>query len=485
MTYPKDSDFNVKVGVGETSIKAYVLNPKIKRNMTGRMSTASFQVDYQVTPTLGYNNEIKIDLGFTIAGVTNKFYGLISNIKELEDKKLEITCKDFSKYFFEREFTEIYLDKTDVFIIKALIDKYCTELNYDSSSIPDSDTVTIDEFQYEDKYLITGFEELCERADKDLWTEGKKVYYKKRASVDSGYTIQRGVNAKSIVIIQDEHLMCNKVIVVGARRLFHTLEHFNGPGTEFTLKYKPHDTEVKVSDVLKKGGIQYMSTDVDYYVDYDQKKIIMVASSSDVDVDYNYTVPTKVEAKLMASIGPPGNYGIHFKKIENKNLTTRNEAKNFALDYINTHGYPLKMARILTIGTDGFKIAEQVTLVDPDKNINEKMTALEIEYSYSKDRGYVMNVKFAEESPNATDSMKILAEKIRKLEEQVLGQGDLITKVLTSRHSMIITIKGWTVKTRTLGQTFVLGPVPNGLLDGNNLLGETTLGEYEVQQTGD
>lgn len=95
MVYRHDSDFDVKVN--EVSAKSYVLNPNVKRKFSGHMSTATFEIDYQVSPSLDYNDEIKIDYGY-VGSLTNKFYGLISSIEQLENKKLST----YSYAFFDR-----------------------------------------------------------------------------------------------------------------------------------------------------------------------------------------------------------------------------------------------------------------------------------------------------------------------------------------------------------------------------------------------
>ena len=153
----------------------------------------------------------------------------------------------------------------------------------------------------------------------------------------SGVTLERGVNLISLDVWDDDAGLVNSLDAYGKAQLFTWEETFSGDGTTttFATTYQPVDSYIEVDGVTQFGYTSGLTTTFDYTIG--SYSIIFEAASipaSDTDnvvVRYTYLIPIHVFVNDGGSIQ---DYGLRPGKIENDHLTTRDDVRVFAQQYL-------------------------------------------------------------------------------------------------------------------------------------------------------
>jgi hypothetical protein len=187
-------------------------------------------------------------------------------------------------------------------------------------------------------------------------------------SIDSGETLQRGVNVLKSEFWDDDTKLTNKVTVYGAKQQFNLTQTFSGDGTlkEFELQFEPITQTVIVGGTELQGYVQGMSpSQYGYRVDKENRLIIFTNApangTNNITVNFTYGVPIIVQRQDDTSIT---NYGLREEKIENEHLLTKLDVRIVAQEYIDTWKDPILNAKYTIRVNPNFDIGENVSVID-------------------------------------------------------------------------------------------------------------------------
>ncbi|RLE39480.1 hypothetical protein DRJ17_00840 [Candidatus Woesearchaeota archaeon] len=432
--------------------------------VTTKTNTASLTFDYgvlQQVQQLDSSAKIKIEAGYDSNNLKLIFDGLIRNIRKSNTKEdFDVDADDYSVFMLDRFITDAFENIKAVDIIKDILSEKIPEYVWDADSFDDHEFI-VEKIAFEDKPIIEIIEYLAELIGFDFWVESDgngtiKFFCKVRKSIESDFVLERGKNLKSLIFIEDKSQMFNRVIVEGDKREFSTKEDFTGDGTtkDFVLRFRPHNVRVIVNGTILQGGVEGISQNPDFFVDFFNKKVTFVnapQAGSSIEIEYAYDIPIKVEVTDFASISK---YGERVQLIKNKNIKEKAEAKRFAREYIKRYGKPLFIAEAEAPASIDFSVGDVITVKDLAKGINNSMQVLECTYSYSKTEGFNSSLKLAQTEQTGSNVLKDIILRLKQLEELLKGDVEVVTKLTTFEETITIRIKRITAKKRQLLEGF-------------------------------
>jgi hypothetical protein len=479
------------VGNGWQTISNKVIKWNANTSVTAKTNTASLTLAYsalQQIQSLQSSSKIKILAGYDLSNLKLLFDGLVKNIKKSNtSEEFDIEADDYSVYMLDRFITDAFENEKAVDIIKDILQEKIPEYSWDVDSFDDNDFI-VEKIAFEDKPIIEIIEYLCELIGFDFWIETDglgtiKFFCKIRKSKESSFVLERGKNLKGLIYIEDKSQMFNRVIVEGDKREFSTKENFNGDGisADVYLRFKPRNVRVLIDGVLLKGGVEGITQNPDFTVDYYNRKISFTtipSFGSEIEVDYAYDIPIKVEATDLGSISK---YGEKVQFIKNKNIKEKTEAKKYAREYIKQYGKPQFIAEAEAPASTEFSVGEVITVKDLAKGINSSMQVLECNYSYSKTEGFNSSLKLAHTAQTGTNVLKDIILRLKQLEELLKGDVEVVTKLTSFQETISIRIKRITAKRRALLEGFTWsneGVWSNNDWGVDNFVGFETFFEY-------
>jgi hypothetical protein len=451
-------------GNGWQNISSNVISWDASVAVTSKTNTASLSIDYgalQLIQDLDSSAKIKIEAGYDSQNLKLIFDGLIRNIRKTNTKEeFDVEADDYSVFMLDRFITDAFENVKAVDIIKDILTEKIPEYTWDAQSFDDNEFV-VDKIAFEDKPIIEIIEYLTELIGFNFWVESDgqgtvKFFCKVRKSIESNFVLERGKNLKSLIFIEDKSQMFNRVIVEGDKREFSTKESFTGDGatTDYVLRFRPHNVRVIVDGVILQGGVEGISQNPEFFVDFFNRKITFTNApqlGAAIEVEYAYDIPIKVEVTDFASIT---RYGERVQLIKNKNIKEKAEAKKFAREYIKQYGKPLFIAEAEAPASTDFNVGEVITVKDLAKGINNSMQVLECNYSYSKTDGFNSTLKLAQTEQTGSNVLKDIILRLKQLEELLKGDVEVVTKLTTFEETITIRIKRITAKKRQLLEGF-------------------------------
>jgi len=303
----------------------------------------------------------------------------------------------------------------------------------------------------------------------------------------------------------------NNVWVYGARRLTGWQNDFtaNG-GSVYTLDFKPHNTNVFVggSTTPKQGGVfEFSVGDVgsptQYLVDFDLSRVIFVsgtATGDNIPISGTDSFNVKYERDT-----PIVKFGIDrisqakYKKKEliivDKNITDPREAIDRVNSELINQSSPIIEGNIDVNSIVDVTPGQTATVDFPYQGINEQNYEV-IEVTYDIDRtkelgNNITSIKLNKRIIKLTDTIKQLALDIKKIQADDATDTDLLTRLETAVGEIGLK-REWYIKTRNIGNAFVLGHSVNGVLgspqigvNGSQItLGSSSAGTFSIIKSG-
>lgn len=341
------------------------------------LSSATIQWNRSVLTPVGgrqvptYQTEVRIKYDGTVI-----FAGKVEQ-PESEFPIYTTTISSYGEEFLERYVNEIFENESPEAIVEYIIDNY-TNLTYASTFVTG---VTIPRIVFGDKRVIEVLNSMKDLVDGVFYTNSdKESFFERRAQVDSGLTLEVGVN----VINQpswnyNEGSVFTKVIVKGDKQEFNNSESFTATGgqTTFTIAYEPFGN----INVTKNGTrlVPGVTTTEGYSVKPENKEIILTTGATGGDaivISYTYKLPVKVEAEAEI-VDAYGNKIEKEREITNKAIKTMQEARNFASTFLDLHSSPTKQTTMVQVGFNLLAVTGRLaTIIDAEEGINEQLTIL-------------------------------------------------------------------------------------------------------------
>ena len=412
---------------------------------------------------------------------TTLFVGVIEEINMTgvpNNEFLELSGRDFSARLMDATIEpEVYNSTEASAIITDIVDKYVSNITTTNVNVT---STTIPRRVYLQTNVYDAIKELAEETGFYFFVDTNQDLNFIRRGSTSTTTILNNTNViKSQVINNNENLF-NRVFVYGDRYLTGRRQTFIADGgSVFNLARRPQDTFVTASGLVQSGGVfdilSTAPTGVNYLVDFEGSRIIFVsgtaagnsipASGASIIIDYNIDYPIAKFGRNSASIDL---YGPYTKIIINNEIKDPRQAADVVRNQLEIYSNPTREISLELRGVFPLTVGNNIQVNLPLESINnESFIILEARYLFNKENNQadqVMNVKLNQRAKIATDTLKQIILDLRRLQASEIQTTQVITRLEDSTGSMLVRVSGWFVRTRTIGNSFILGHGSNGVL---------------------
>ena len=496
-----------------------LLSAKVRKSI-GNFNTASTftaklkNTDGRFSNTFDINQEVVIKADKDTNPATTKILtGVIDSIEYIgkgsNDEKLIISGRDYSARLQDVTVEPNVWNNTEIATIVSEI--MAAEVPDITTNNVQTTNISID-IEFNHKPVFDALKQLAQRADFIFYVdEDKDLHFEPKGETDSGITFD-STNVEHATTKKNETELVNKIWVYGDRQLTGWRNTFtaNG-GSEYTLDYKPHNTEVFVagSTQPKNGAVaNFVVGDVgsptQYLVNFNDKKIIFVSGTSagdnipvsgtdSINVEYQRSTPIVRVGQDDVSVNT---YGEKEKFIIDKDIKTFSAAEDLVITELSEKSSPTISLALDIQGIVAITPGNTATVNLPNHNINNNVyDILEASFEFNKENmlaDRVARVKLNRRVIDLSDTLKQMKLDIKKLQADDVSSADVITRMVLGIGSIGLEVSEWSVGTRSLEHGFTLGHNVNGVLgspqigvNGSQLvLGSATRGAFTVQQSG-
>src|SRR3990167_3411078 len=257
---------------------------------------------------LDNNQSIEIYIGSSSPATTIHFKGYIEKI-EKKGAIVDLVCLDKFSETDRGEVTEVYdrsISETGGRI--DLIFQDILENNTNLLASATSTTTTIKKFICNHHPVKERLEKLRKILDWQMYYNPTtdRAVFEPKGNTSYSTTLEVGVNCHRVGNWKSISTgMVNNLTIIGGYQTFNKTETFTGNGTQtdFQLIYTPFQSiKSTVNSVVQKGGIDDISSDVDYTIDTNpsEKKVKFKTAPVNglaISIEYSYQVPIIVTGK--------------------------------------------------------------------------------------------------------------------------------------------------------------------------------------------
>jgi len=378
---------------------------------------------------------------------------------------------------------EVYNDTETSVIVADIMTKYADGVTATNVNVT---PYTVDNIVFNNISVFDALRKLAELSGFYFFVDNDSdLHFVELASASSGETIDN-TNSINSTFAETSKQVYNNVFVYGDRVLSGWQNEFtgDGAGSVYTLDYKPHNTEVTVSGVIKRGGVFEMVTTpasgTHYLIDYNDKNVIFVSGTTTGDnipgsldpVNIKYDRDTPI-IKFGRNSASELNYGKRVKVITDTNIKSPLQAKEVLLQTLAEYSEPRKQGTILINGIINLTPGETIIVNLPNEDIvNKNFKMLEVTYTFnnaSLRKDEVLSVKVDKKILDLTDTLKDILQQLKDLQSKDAGTSDVISRLEQDYGEQKFRVKEWIVTVSTIGNAFVLGGAVNGMLGSPQL----------------
>lgn len=447
--------------------------------------------------TLSVGQTISIKRGVTSSTDYFVFEGEIVEIKE-EGHRYKIKGMDKLYEAIRREVTTVFDANVGSEagqiseIFKTLINDY-TDLTANDTSVVATGTsakeiLTKYICRHEDVY--DKLQELANLVDYQFYydPDDSLVHFEPEGYTSGSVDLEVGNNVSNRPTWKsDNSELCNDVSVQGATQHVETtvdtaeLDSTTGwtsgdGGTSAEFSFRPVSVKVWADSsnpptTLRKGGKEGATSAYDYYVDFENKKLVWSDSNGYnwtsghyVDVQYTYSIPVPVSAYNQSSIDT---YGRFTRTISPKQIDNVDDAEVSAKRFLDKYSTPFQSTTLHVKNVYDLEAGESVRVIDSKNSI---------------DGNFVIN-KIVKRFPHNFDKVKIgnkalktsgfeadIIKKIQEFEQMFTGDSDFVVQLVQSEIAETISRKSLNVKHEFINDTFYLDHDNNSILDQSKVL---------------
>ncbi len=407
----------------------------------------------------------------------NNFQKIFSGILETmhfkgsaNKEQIVISGKDYTTRLIDRSVEpEVYNALPAGSIVKDIIGKYTDDITF--NNVQDSSTI-IKRITFNHSPVFDAIKELANQADYVFYVDNNKdLHFEPKSDVSSGKTFDN-TNVLKATTQEERKSVFNEIWVYGDRYLDGYQESFTGTGStsDYTLIYKPHNTDITVDGVQKKGAIKGMAIDntvsgVDYTVNFHDKMIsfqsgtsigysAIPGSNADVVINYKRNLPIVKVGKDNNSIAK---YGKRVKVIEDKNIKDPDSAQELLAAELATYSQPPKEVSLAIKGIVDVVPSNTCIVNIPYHNIDNKVyDIVEATFDFNPSTlrsENVLKMKVNKKIMDTTDTMKQMILDIKKLQGADISDADILTRFEFTTGSIGIRQSGVTVYSNTITQS--------------------------------
>lgn len=447
------------------SVDYPVSKPKWNKNCQSGVDMASVTLPITYASTFTNGQEIEL-----YQDSTKVFAGYIDQIKLSDTVILKI--ESYGGYLKRKMVNTVYEDKTPEYIVEDLIETY-GNLTYASSWVTG---ITLKRVIISDKYISEIIAKICDVVGGQFRTDenGNGYFEEDGTASTSADHLVVGTNCsrKNEWTIDPTKIM-NSLIVKGGSQSFSTVETFSGTGSQvdFVLTYKPKGAVRAVVDGTEKIGQLEGSAGKDFSVDSENQTVTFETapsnSSDNVLIYYSYDLPIKVGAANATSIET---YGLHDKKVIAGWITRFEDARTLCTKLVDQYSSPIKSNVLVLSGINtNYTVGSSRNITDTERGITaESMVISKIEYDAERGLTYLT---VGSEIYSIFDWNKTAQEQIKDLTDFFTQESTIQDYLLIEADFGVALAIDVTVKTRTIGTSFIVGHPTNGVVGSTNQVG--------------
>jgi hypothetical protein len=426
------------------------------------------------------------------------FKGILEKIdmsgQETEDR-LTLSGRDYSARLMDALISpEVYNNLEVSVIVKAVMARYVTGIT--TTNVATTAT-SVTHMSLVNISVFDALKQLGGLCNHYFYIDtNKDLHFQPNSVVSSGVTLNN-TNILYSDFAQTTREIYNSVYVYGSTVLTKWFNQFtgDGAGSVFLLDYRPHNTAVEVNGVLQKGDIYEFNVEaepkVNYLVDFDQKKIIFVSGTGNysipgvgslIDITYDRSSPLMKYDEDAASIAA---YGKKTKIITDTNITEATEAQSLATYTVDEYASPRLEGNISIKGVFSLIPGNTVNVVLANENINQAFEIVSVTYDLNPRTilaEEVFTIRVSQKVLDLSDTLKQMMMDIKRLQMKDLSEVSTRLEIDTANFDLKDSI--WYVKTRTIGNSFILGHPVNGMMNSIYELGSAGAGAWTIVKSG-
>lgn len=419
--------------------------------------------------TFNVGDDITIYADIQVDPPTTKiFTGIIEDIEYRgteNNEKITLRGRDYTLRLMDVTVEpEVYTDLPAGSIVQDIVNKYVSEITV--NNVGSSDTI-IDRIVFNHTPVYDAIKELADLSGYFFYVDtNKDLHFEEKSSVSSNQTFNN-TNILTASFKEERDSVFNQIWVYGDRYLDNFEETFiaGSPlgGSVFSLLYYPHNTEVQVDAVTQVGGIFNISpipaSGTNYWVNFNDSEIVFLSGTSigyssvpdsgaSVFIKYKRSLPIIKVVKNQESINT---YGKRVKRIFDKNIKDPETAVQIANQTLSDLSVPKKEGTLKIKNLVDITPGETCTVDLPWHNINNQTYDI-VSATYEFEKRNMLNnssltIKVNKKLNDATDLLKDLDTRIRKLESVDLTTSDIVTRLETTTGSVGLRASGIFIKT--------------------------------------
>ena len=492
---------------------------EVNKSTSTNNSSSSFTATFE--NTAGYHKDdfnindsvvIKADIDDTTPNTT-VFNGLVEDIKfEGQGSTKEIivlTGRDLTARLQDIKIEPEVFNNTETSEIVTDIMDVISDIT--TTNVDVTETV-IEHISFNHLSIFDALKQLADLSGRYFFVDvNNDLNFKQKNNIVSGYIFDN-TNVTKSQFRQLDREIANNVWVYGDKILVGVRNSFTADGgSVYDLDYRPHNTNVYVagSTTPKQGGIFNLVTgDVgsptQYLVDFDGARAIFVSGTqagdniptSGVDsINIDYERKRQI-VKFGIDRVSETSYGRKDKVIVDKNIIDPSAASDRVKQELNDNGSPIIQGTLNVSNIVNIIPGQIVNINLPNSNqININYDVIEVTYKFNTKNNLsnnVVSIKVNRRILEFTDTVKQLILDVKKLQGEETFDSEGLTRLEFATGSFGFRIAEWNVKTRNVGDSFVLGHPVNGKLGspvvgisgGQVILGSSTAGAFTKVRSG-
>ena len=340
---------------------------QIDNNMDNEIDNATFNV---LTP---FTVNIGDELDFVDYNSSTIFSGSVRDIEQATDVK-NLVVYNYEILLEDKLVNDVFENVSPESLIQTIISTYAPSLTYIGTY---TSGITITKYVSRNKTaravirdILSRLPGVTYRVDKD-----KNFDLFEIGSTTSATTLTNGSNSNiNGGWTQDTTKQVTRLTLIGEKQVPLKVELFSGTGsqTDFVLAEIPVTIKVEVGGVEKALTVDGQ-TSGDYTLNKETKTVsfaVAPASGTDnITITYNYELNITVEQD--SDVSTQDTYGIIEKEITRKFLTSMEDARDYAIEYLDNYATPLLSSSIFKVDSldiVDFRPGDKVRVVD---SINE------------------------------------------------------------------------------------------------------------------
>lgn len=497
------------------------INVDVSKETGENNKSSNFTAKFENTEGLhkddfSINDEIVVKGNKDATPDTTIFRGLIEDISfdGRGDKKsgdtITISGRDFTARLQDIKVEPSVFTNTEVSVIVTSIMTAVPDVTTNNVNVT---STTLNKITFNHLSVFDALKQLAKESGYYFYIdEDKDLNFKQKSSTVSGVLLNNTNITKSQFRTLDRE-MANNVWVYGDRVLTG-IKELSVPadgGSVFTLDYRPYNTNVFVggSTTPKVGGIfEVLAGDVgsptQYLVNFDERQIVFVSGteagdnipvSGVDDIDFEYERKKQI-VKFGIDRASDTSFGRKDKIIVDKNIINPNTAIDRVKTELLENSSPFVQGTVQINNIINLTPGDLLTVNLPNSNQdNVNYEILQVKYRFTPENNFgnnVTTVKLNRRILDINDTIKNLVLDLKQVQGDDIFNSEELTRLEQSIGSFGIRVKEWNVKTRTIGDSFVLGHPTNGILGspvigtsgGQVVLGSGTAGAFTTVRSG-